>query len=592
MKIKKRQLKLNIQSKLILIYIVGGLCPIILVVSILLDGYGSNLIKLAKESEKTALSFVENNLIEEYNIVLKVSDEFFFNETLEKIASTDYKSVIEMRNDYRKLTDREDYLMAYWKTIHRIYFHIDNESILGNAVYCKVDETIRNEEWYQETLNAAGRAIWRYEYNEYARENFLILSRLIRTMNRTPVGVINIGIRNSDFQTAMGNRDILTCLVLNDSILIAANAEAIEEEILGLCQEYTGREGSFRVEYNGEEYMLTLSQITFDAIENQTTLLSLRSYKDILVETYRQSGEIVLYVVISVICAMTMISIFSIHFGKRIENFRSAMAKAAVGDFVIAERVSGTDEIAELYDNLYVMIESIEHLLNVVYQEQILKEQLHSRQKEVEFKMLASQINPHFLYNTLENIRMKARAAGNAEVEDIVKMLSKILRRNIEATDKQVPLKSELQLIEYYLKIQKYRFEDRIRFDIDVRCDIGDYKILPLLIQPLVENAFVHGLEGRKSGGEIKVWIECSDKMRIHVKDNGMGMTAEMLATIRGSLEERQTLDSRHIGISNVNQRIKLMYGDNYGLVINSEQGVGTEVIIEIPVDSVGESER
>ncbi len=581
----KKSYRLKMQSKFILIYVVGGLFPIILVATILISGYGSSLIELAKDSEMTELSFVENNLLREYTTVSKVSEGLFFNEVLEKIAITQYDDVMEMRADYVDFySSKDDYMRYYYDTICRINLYIDNDTIQNNAFFTRVDDTIRNEEWYRKTVEEGGKAIWRYGYNEYAKCDFLMLSRLIRTKKQEEVGVLNISIRNSRLLEIIGERDILTCLVLDNSILVSTNGAANQEEILRFCQDYAGQEGCFKVEYNGEECMLTISQVLFDEVANRTTLLSIQSYRNILSKPYQKTGEILLYVGISVVCAVTMITVFSLRYGNRINKFRIEMAKAAGGDFKIAEKVSGNDEIAELYDNLYVMVESIEELLNVVYQEKILKEQLNSRQKEVEFKMLANQINPHFLYNTLETIRMKARAAGSFEVEDLVKILSKIMRRNIEVSDSHVSLKSELQLVEYYLKIQQYRFENRIRFSIDVQCDIENYQILPLLIQPLVENAFVHGLEGRKGGGEIKVLIEKTDKMRIHVQDNGLGIKEEKLAEIHKSLEGATVLDSCHIGISNVNQRIKLRYGKEYGLIINSIQGKGTEVIIEIPI--------
>lgn len=589
----KRRFKLKIQNKLVLIYCMCGLLPIILVASILISHHRKDLIELAMESEKIELSFVESSLSEDYNTVFKVSEGMFFDDVLEKIAFSNYENIMEVHTDFLDFSARDEYMRYYPKTVQGINYYIDNATMNGNSIFIQVDDSIRNEEWYQKMITRTdGKAIWRYVYNDYKKEYYLTLSRLIRTADRKQVGIVNVQIRNSKILADMGKREVLTCLVLDDSVVVAANKSVQEEEILHLCQEYQGQEGIFQTEYNGERYMLTMIQIPFDSATNSTVLLSLHSYKDIMSETDQKVREIWVYIGISIISAFIMISVFSTRYGKRINTFRVEMSKAANGDFKIAERVSGNDEIAELYENLYVMIESIEHLLNVVYEEKIHKEQLNSRQKEVEFKMLANQINPHFLYNTLETIRMKARAAGNTDVEELVKMLSKLMRRNIEVSATQVSLKSELQLVEYYLKIQKYRFEERIQFKIDIQCNIENYQILPLLIQPLVENAFVHGLEGLKGGGEIRVIINKSDKLRIYVRDNGMGMSEEKLAMIRKGLEEGQTVDSHHIGISNVNQRIKLMYGEEYGLIINSEKGKGTEVIIEIPTGEKGKEKE
>ena len=118
------------------------------------------------------------------------------------------------------------------------------------------------------------------------------------------------------------------------------------------------------------------------------------------------------------------------------------MHKVAQGDFDIKKNISGHDEISDLYQDLYTMIDSMQQLLTVVYEEQLQKEQLNSRQKDVEFKMLASQINPHFLYNTLETIRMKARVNHQPDIEELVKMLAKIMRRNIQVGDTLVTFRN------------------------------------------------------------------------------------------------------------------------------------------------------
>lgn len=145
------------------------------------------------------------------------------------------------------------------------------------------------------------------------------------------------------------------------------------------------------------------------------------------------------------------------------------------------------------------MIDSIQELMNNVIKERVQKEQVNARQKEVEFKMLASQINPHFLYNTLETIRMQARIHNQPDIEELAKMLAKIMRRNIQVSNTLQPLKSELKLVEYYLKIQDYRFHDRIHYRIETEGDIEPLKVMPLLIQPLWRMLLCMDLKQRRA---------------------------------------------------------------------------------------------
>lgn len=297
-----------------------------------------------------------------------------------------------------------------------------------------------------------------------------------------------------------------------------------------------------------------------------------------------KDGKFILYLILPVAVSVCIIGLYSSSFSRKLNGFKVQMHKAAAGDFKLSE-IKGNDEIAELYKDLNTMINSLQHLITTIYEEQVQKEKLNSRQKEVEFKMLASQINPHFLYNTLETIRMKARCNGEKDIEELVKMLAKIMRRNIQAGDTLVTLKSELELVEYYLKIQQYRFGERISFHINLFCKVEDLKIMPLIIQPIVENAFIHGLEEKEGEGEIAIDVKMTDRLYIIIQDNGIGMSRETLEEIRNSLNDYSRLTRSSIGLNNVNQRIKLLYGDEYGLVIESEKNTGTRVTIHLPRD-------
>ena len=165
----------------------------------------------------------------------------------------------------------------------------------------------------------------------------------------------------------------------------------------------------------------------------------------------------------------------------------------------ILKSFSGSYELQQAYGDLLVMVDTIEQQKVAMYEAMLNEKQLQNEQQEMEFKMLASQINPHFLYNTLETLRMKAFTAGDREVATGIKLLGKLLRYvlvNIGTT--YTTLANELEHIDTYIKIQKIRFDDRVNYTlaVDDGIDTQEYMLLPLLLQPIVENAVVHGLEG------------------------------------------------------------------------------------------------
>ena len=214
-----------------------------------------------------------------------------------------------------------------------------------------------------------------------------------------------------------------------------------------------------------------------------------------------------------------------------------------------------------------------------------LKHQIDSIQLEMRYKMLSSQINPHFLFNTLETIRMKALGSGDKEVATMLRILASLLRYNLSVEGKPVPLIKELDAIQNYLNIQHFRFGDRVSYDIATTCDIQNIMILPLLIQPIVENSFLHGLENKVSGGFIYILITQDSKNRddilITVKDNGCGMDEEQIKALTEKMNATN-ITTTSIGMANVNSRIKLFYGEQYGITIQSEPGEGTSVTLRI----------
>ncbi|MCR4735668.1 MAG: histidine kinase [Treponema sp.] len=219
--------------------------------------------------------------------------------------------------------------------------------------------------------------------------------------------------------------------------------------------------------------------------------------------------------------------------------------------------------------------------------EEDLKFQIDSSQMEMRYKMLSSQINPHFLFNSLETIRMKALSSGDKEVATMLRILASLLRYNLSVEGKPVPLIKELDAIQNYLNIQHFRFGERVSYDIVTTCDVQNIMILPLLIQPIVENSFLHGLENRVSGGFIYIFITNDvnepDDILITVKDNGCGMDSDKIDSLMEKMNNPELHDESHsIGLTNVNSRIKLFYGEKYGLTIESEVGEGTSVIIRI----------
>lgn len=572
---------------MLLIYLIGGIIPMLGVIFYNNQVTKHILIKQTMESEVAELSLLKDAVADTMRVVGDVSKRMYFDNSIEKVAFTHYQTYQEILDDYNDCTSISGFLNDYYQEIASISVYVNNETIASNANFIYASEQIRSEEWYKKTIEAHGNAYWSYVNNTITKKKSLRLTRELFTENMNKVGVLCIVLQNKRSELAVSERQNKTALIYNNEEIVHANFEEKNYlELLNLVKKSNKDEYYSKVTYKGKECFMAAVRIQPDYSDDYYTIVSIESYTEIVKGVNKNSIRECLPFLICIGATFFLITIFSNYFSNQVNRFREQMHKAASGDFDIAAKIGGKDEISMLYEDLNKMIQDIQKLMANVVEEKIQREKIYSRQKEVEFKMLASQINPHFLYNTLETIRMKALVNKQKEIADLAKMLAKIMRRNIQVGDSLVTLESEVQLVEYYLKIQYYRFSDRIHSEIKVDENVDmNVMIMPLIIQPLVENAFVHGLESRESDGLLQILVSQEEGiLYIRVKDNGCGISPEKLMKLEEYLNDFDNLDKAHIGISNVNQRIKLQYGIKYGLDMKSIEGEGTVVTLTMPV--------
>lgn len=552
----------------------------------LIHGTNRLLVEQAENEEMQELDAVKTQIIELQGTMTTVSRYFYFDSKLENIAEKQYTSYQELINDYKSYTNFLDYRQYYNNLISSISIYFENESIKGNTNFVKVDDEIRNKEWYRRVSEEKGSIVWAYLPHESdGYDHALALIRMIKTRKGEDVGALVIYIRPERFEGYIRERAGDTFIVLNGKEVISSMGENVE--FSQIKQYLPGKEGEWQqqITIGDETYIMTYETIQQENSKDYLQVVGVRAYSDILQKAKEYNKKSVIIFVVFVLFAVAMIMLFSWSFSHRVEHFREQMEKAAGGSFELEEKLGGSDEISQLYDYLNTMIHDIQKLLSEVYREKIHAEQLKTSQKDAELKMLTSQINPHFLYNTLETIRMKARVNKQFEIEELVKMLGKILRSSIQAGEKDVPVKSEVELVEYYLKIQQYRFGERISYRIFIEEGLENEMMMSLILQPIVENSIIHGLEGKEENGHILIEVKRREEdMVISVEDDGNGIEEEKLAEIRKELESRR-FKGQHIGICNVNQRVKLKYGDGYGVTIDSKAGEKTRVEIRMPMN-------
>lgn len=265
-------------------------------------------------------------------------------------------------------------------------------------------------------------------------------------------------------------------------------------------------------------------------------------------------------------------------YNKRSQQLIDTMRRVQEGHLKERALVARRDEIGEISEAFNVMAEQLEQYIDRTYTAEIAR-------RDSEVALLQSQINPHFLYNALENMSMMAAQRGQDDLADFAADLGQLFRISIRSTDLIVPIDSELQYVQLYINIQTVRFGDALLFEIDADPELRNYAIPKLILQPLVENAVIHGHRDLKPGAWVKIIVErahAPGMVRFCVRDNGQGMD-------RVYSGEMVPASKRSIGLPNSAQRIRLMFGEGCALRVDSVPGEGTSITFRLPLMTVEE---
>jgi len=290
-------------------------------------------------------------------------------------------------------------------------------------------------------------------------------------------------------------------------------------------------------------------------------------------------------IVISTLVLLILLSIVSLFVSSSMTNpikrLQRAMLKMGEERFYQVRGIETRDEIGSLVRSYNEMIGKINDLINTVYKAGM-------KEKEAQLNALQAQINPHFLYNTLNSIGCMAEVKGVHEISVVCKAVSDLFRYSIKSGSDLVTLREELDSVGQYMTIQSFRYDNRIEAILNRDESLMAVKVMKLSLQPIVENAVYHGLEPRRGKGIVIINMELDkDCLLLSVFDNGIGISEEKLQSLRRSLVHGRTADPQAkaggIGLLNVHERLRLYYGERYGVAIDSQEGAGTSVQLRLP---------
>lgn len=321
-----------------------------------------------------------------------------------------------------------------------------------------------------------------------------------------------------------------------------------------------------------QEYMMEFLYYQTKEIETIRGEMELKSIEGLVIST--------IFLCIMSLAAVVFSAIIPKSITRPILHLCKVTEQVSKGNLEVRSDIQYGVEVKELGDSLDIMIKHLKSSM-----ENLKKEQKNLR--EAEFQLLQSQINPHFLYNTLDTIIWLAESDKQKEVVHMVGALSNFFRLSLNQGKDIITIKEECLHATQYLQIQQVRYQDILEYEIRIPSEIEKYLIPKLTLQPFIENALYHGIKNKRGGGKIILEGEKRGKeLVIRVQDNGIGMDEKRLHRVRQGIKDENLQSRDFYGLYNVNQRIALRFGKEYGVFIHSEYGIGTVVEVHLPCTS------
>ncbi|MEA5015389.1 MAG: histidine kinase [Candidatus Limiplasma sp.] len=442
--------------------------------------------------------------------------------------------------------------------------------------------------WYFAQTRLGARDAWMF-----ARTLELYGKRAGMFVLYLDVGALLDAIRE---ETASGGNEFYV-ITPGDLVLLGDREESIGKTMqgqpLGDGAAFSGRPEVTRQTWEGVEKIVASKPFQVTNCPGTWYLLCMETEREMLALVSMNHASMIA-LLIAMVALMIVVSICVAHYlTMRLETVADGIRRLAQGDFSVRVKIGGKDEINVLGDSLNHMAGRLESLIAENTDIKLSQEKLKTANNESQLNALKSQINPHFIFNTLEAIGYGIEA-GLPGTERAVMLLARSLRRSVDWSRERIPLAEELAFVQEHLEIQKFRYGEKLAYRMDVPEELLNTPIPTMLLQPLVENAANHGVAMKHGKGSIGI-SACiqGERLCIRVADDGVGMDEIQLEELRASLANRACPeDGKYIGLKNVHDRIKLTYGEGAAFLFDSKKGVGTEVTLLIPLTPAREMEE
>jgi two-component system sensor histidine kinase YesM len=509
--------------------------------------------------------------------IVEISSVLYTDSDLSAALDTNYSTTNEVLIAYDTILNSSvNQFVSINKQFYNAYLYTNNKTLIGAGVLKSIDKQTEKKEWYNRIRNQSVIGELHLHTNknfEHPEQSYLSIIRKLDYFRKSGsyMKILKVDILPQFVkETLEDNSSIGDLYLINDKGDILYSSQ---EKYIDLMDQM-----------DSDKNLVLTS--TFDKVSYLQGWKMIGIYpKDQIDSAMRHSRLFFIYLMLAnLLLPSLIIIVLSSSLNSRIVVLWKQMKQVKNQRYDLLNVDQAKDEIGQLTEEFNRLTSQISMLIRDVYEAEL-------GRKQAQLNALQSQINPHFLFNTLETIRMNSMVKNEHDTALVISRLARSIRRSITWGNDFVPISEEMEIIVDFLEIQKFRFEHRLRYEFHIEDAIKDVSIPKMSILPIVENACIHGIERSADVGLVRITGNLDNGMvKIEITDNGIGMSDEELEDIVEAMRGDVLNQGNHIGIRNVYNRLKLYYNDGFDLAYRSEPGRGTSVTMLIPANTIVES--
>lgn len=573
----------KIRTKMILIYCFCVLIPIIFTDATILYTVNSNYRENRMRELTYAMERVKSNLSDTVESCILFTYNLYSDEKLDEFLSKHYINHLDYYEHYMDMQKHNSLSYNYnYGRLYKIITYADNETLINGGSIARL-ETVKDADWYKAFVNS-GQDIFLYTYYDSGKKNIpgsgtsrtiSVIRKLDYFDKRSMSKILKVDLDYSNMLKDVLNEKLDgEIYVRNKDFILFSNlpsASGIREYELAnmVAPEEATMSMTFQTGFEEWDILIRAKEVPFWSVLFENKWL-------------------IIIILISIFLPTILIYFVGKSISQRLMLITSYMGKVEKEQFEVIEINEGEDEIGKLIHRFNLMVLRIKELIEVVFKGQAEKQDLELAKKNAELKAVQSQVNPHFLFNTLESIRMRSLIKKEEETADIIGEMAVLFRKSMSWGDDYITVEEEMSFIDNYIHIQRYRFGDKIKYYHYVMDECRTCLVPKLSISTFIENACIHGIETTDKEGVISLTITKNEEyLLVEITDNGKGMDEQRLNELRKMIahaDSSMLYESKSTGVLNAYLRLKMYSDGNVLFDIDSKPERGTDIVIRLPL--------